>query len=203
MRPLQSFVEQDAMASLAETVPEFDILNGGERKALRIEAPEFLEHRPTDSATSGPERRRFRIPVLMHKMVQQVAVSGYDASSPRLRIIRTKDGGHFRMLGKYQEYTVYSCRCDDDVGVDEEEDVPLRVTRAVIACRRWSRVLRQLEHTCTKLQGHCWGIIRGRIVHHDDLSPRTKRGAEASQALSEVTRIVKDRHNNRNTYSIP
>src|SRR5712692_3592617 len=183
MRPLERFLEADTMTGLAETVPQFDILNRGDRKALRIEATECLEHRAAHRAASGPERRCLCVALLMDKMVQQVPILGHHTCGPRLGIVGTKHRGYLWMLGKYLDNTAYSARGHNHIGVHEEEDVTLRVAGAVVPRRCRSGVLLKPEHTCTKPPGHCGGIVRGGIVHHDDLAPRAGEGAQRRKAL--------------------
>ena len=69
MRPLEGFVQDNPMAGVAETVAELNILDGGARKALRVETAELLEYRATDGPTPGPQRRGLPMAVLVNEVV--------------------------------------------------------------------------------------------------------------------------------------
>ena len=132
MRPMKSFVQENPMAGLTETISQFDILDAS-WKVLLIKTVNLIEGRAADRAASGPERRSIRVTFLMHEVVKQVPILGNHALDSGLDVVGAKNGVDIRTVFEHFYNTVYRARHYNNVRVDKENDVSPRVTDSVIA----------------------------------------------------------------------
>src|SRR5215510_8452107 len=120
------------MTRSSEPVAQLNIFDRGVWKTPLVKAAHLLKHRATDSAATGPERRCLRLTVLVHEVMEQVAILGDHALGPRPGIVRAKDSRQVWMRCIHLGHTADCFRRDDDVGVNEEQNVAPRMTRTVI-----------------------------------------------------------------------
>ena len=106
------------------TPPEADsqlyILDGRPGEAFRVETSHCQEDLPTNGAASGPERRGLRIPLLMHEVVQEVAILRDQPVRAGSGIVRAEHCGEFRSRVEDPDRAVERAGCEDDIGVDEK-----------------------------------------------------------------------------------
>lgn len=108
------------MPGLAEAIAEFNIFDRTYGPEILVEAADSLEHGSAHCATSRPKGGCVRLAILMHIMVEEVAILGNQACRPRLVIIRTKDGSDFRFVLKDLNYPPNRLGRDDDIRGCEE-----------------------------------------------------------------------------------
>src|SRR6266550_4750126 len=135
MGSLQGFIEKDSITRPTQSVSKLDILDRRASELFFIKAANSLESGPADGAASRPERRSFRVPVLVHEMMEQVSILGHDSCSFRIGVIGTKHRRHVRLFIKYSLHTVDPAWRQYHVRVHEKENVTLSMARAAVARR--------------------------------------------------------------------
>src|SRR5215510_12627077 len=163
MRSLERFVQQDPMTRSSEPVAQLNIFDRGVWKTPLVKAAHLLKHRATDSAATGPERRCLRLTVLVHEVMEQVAILGDHTLGPGSGIVGAEDSREVWMLLEHLCHTANRFGGDDDVGVNEEENVAPRVTRTAIAGGGGPRVRSEPEHAYSHPPGDRSNVIRRRI----------------------------------------
>jgi hypothetical protein len=76
------------------------------------------------------------------------------------------------------------------------------VSYSVVSCRSRARVLCKLENAYAVLSGDGRGIVRGSIIHDDNLRLKTGRGFQGGEAVRQISRVIVNWHNNGNTHGI-
>ena len=133
VRSLDAWIERDAPPGSAETCTEVDVFDRGVRKAAFVEAVDAEEGIAPYGAKARPEGRGATRTGLMDVVMQQVAKVGHDAALSRIVVVRAEDRGQVGLGLERPPDPHERVRVHLDVGVDEDENLPARTLRAVVA----------------------------------------------------------------------
>src|SRR5215510_4196135 len=103
------------MTRSSEPVAQLNIFDRGVWKTPRVEAAHLLKHRATDGAATGPERRCLRLTVLVHEVMEQVAVLGDHALGPGPGIVGAEDSRQVWMRCEHLCNTTHRSWGDGDI----------------------------------------------------------------------------------------
>src|SRR5262245_27428194 len=106
------------------------------------------------------------------------------------------------MIVKHLGYTTNRIVRDGDIRIYEEDDVALGVSYTVVSRRSRARVLCKLENTYALLSCDEGRIVRGRVIHDDDLRLNTGCGFQGGETVDQISGVIVNWHNNGNTRGI-
>ena len=131
MRALQRGVE-DEPSPPGEAAAELDVLDRRARVASRVEPVDLGERVGAHRPEAGPEAPGLARGALVHRVVEEVPEAGDETRRDDAVVVRAEHGDEVAVLGERGANPRERVRVDEDVGVEEDEDVPRRPGRAVV-----------------------------------------------------------------------
>jgi hypothetical protein len=187
--------QSDALACLAQAHAQLDIFHGGPGL---VKATCRQEHRPPDSAATGPECAGLPVTVLMDIVVQQVLEEAGRVACRGIVIVAAEERHHIRLVRHDRFHAGQGIRMYHHVCVDEYQHVAgCRFRPAVARVCRTARAGRRGQHArAQRSRIRCRSVGRT-IVNRDDFVGRAGRGRQSLQATPQALAAVVDRNDDR------
>jgi hypothetical protein len=157
-----------------------------------VEPSNFREAGAADRTAPRPERRRVRVALPVHEVMEEVPVLGDHPRRPGRRVVGAEHGAE---LGVFRERRVHAAdrvRRDRDIGIDEEQDLAAGRCGPAVPGSGRARVLLETDRAGPREPGDCRGVIRGGVVDDDELTAGYGGGFQRGQTFGEVRRVVVD-----------
>lgn len=174
MRTSEIGVEDDP-AFLGKTCSELDVLDRRMGIPVGVESADVVEHGVPHGSEAGPERADISRRALVNGVVEQVAKPGHDLARSDEVVVGADDSDEVVIQSECLANPRKDVGLDNDVRVDEDDDIGLRLEDARVAGLRRSGAARRADN--------------------DDLGGRIVRCRDRSEAAVKGGRIVGRRDN--------
>ena len=174
---LEERVEGDPRAVRGEPQAELDVLDGGRRVPVGVEAAGGEERLAPDRAEPSPERLRRPGALLVHVVVEEVPEARHEPGIGRVVVVGAEERVEAGVGGEGRAHAREGVPVRFHVGVDEDEEVASRAADALVP------------------GGGRAGCVQG--VDHDYLLRRLLGGPDRSQAARERRRSFGRRDDRR------
>ncbi len=133
--------QHNTVAGPGEAIPQLDVFNGRAGISVRVEPAVLEKEGAAHGTATRPEgvhspNSRVESSLLVHEMVEQVAVSADDAASGWRIVVRTEERSQRRVAVEPGCSPSQGVGMDCDVGVEEEQERRLRGVGPEVARRQ-------------------------------------------------------------------
>src|SRR5262249_55935108 len=154
-------VQYHLAAGDPQPVSQLDVLDAGAGIASLVEATELEERFETDRAASAPKGHRAFRGLLVDEKGGKVLVQGKEILFARTIVVRPEHRVHIRLLAKRLLDPLQRVFPHDDVGVEEEQDIPSSHLRGSVARVCWTPGSTwELNDARRKRCGDLGGLVR-------------------------------------------